>query len=135
MWLRVAVGGITFALHGWARLGRLYSYLVLGKEWTFVALVGKIGLPVPPGFAVASALAESIGAILLILGLYTRWAAAILTINMGVATWFELSKGGAGAELPGLYLIAMLTILIGGPGAYSLDGRRRGGKKSRTAWK
>jgi hypothetical protein len=39
LWLRVATGGMVFALHGWARLGRVYNYLVLGQQWTFVALV------------------------------------------------------------------------------------------------
>jgi len=84
-----------------------------------------MGFPIPGFFAVASALAESIGAVLLILGLYTRWAAAILAINMAVATYFELSKGGGGAELPGIYLIAILTVVLGGPGRFSLDARPR----------
>jgi uncharacterized membrane protein YphA (DoxX/SURF4 family) len=65
---------------------------------------------------------------MLILGFYTRWAAAIMAFNMAVATWFELSKGGSGAELPGIYLVAILAVLVAGPGPFSLDAKRRGRK-------
>jgi putative oxidoreductase len=130
--LRVGIGGLIFALHGWARLGKLYGYFVLGQQWSFIGLVQRIGFPAPAAFAIASALAESIGALMIIAGVYTRWAAAILAINVGVATWFEVSKGGAGAELPGVYLAALVAIGILGPGRYSVDGRRGGNKPFRA---
>ena len=69
---------------------------------------------------------------LLISGLFTRWAALFLAINMGVATCFELSKGSEGSpELPGIYLIAICAILIAGSGPYSLDAMRRSRSSSR----
>lgn len=125
LFLRLGIAGMVFGLHGWARIFKLYNYLVLGQPWTFVALVQRIGFPLPPVFAVASALVESLGAILLIVGLGTRWAAGLLAFNMAVAVGFELSKGGGGAELPGVYLVALLALAIGGGGRYSLDGRRK----------
>ncbi len=125
LWLRLAVGGITFGLHGAARLGKLYHYFVLGQPWPFVGLVHRIGFPVPVVFAVASSLAESICALLVITGLFTRWAALALVINMSVATGFEISKGGSGAELPAIYLIANIAVAIAGSGRYSLDEWRK----------
>lgn len=124
LFLRLGIGGMMFGLHGWARLFKVYNYLVLGQPWTFVTLVQRIGFPVPPVFAVASALVESFGAVLLIAGLGTRWVALLLAINMSVAVGFELSKGGGGAELPGVYLAALATLAIAGSGKFSLDARR-----------
>ena len=125
LFLRLATGAMVFGLHGYARIGKLYNYLVLGQPWSFVGLVQRIGFPIPALFAVASALVEAIGSILLILGIGTRWVAALLAINMMVATGFELNKGGGGAELPGIYLVALIALAIGGAGKYSLDARRR----------
>jgi putative oxidoreductase len=123
-YLRVAVGLIVLVLHGWARIPRLYRHLVLGQPWTFVSLVGRIGFPAPSFFAVASGLAESLGAALIILGLFTRPAAAVLAFNMATALFFELKKGEGGAELPAIYLLAVVGVLIGGSGPFSLDAMR-----------
>jgi putative oxidoreductase len=100
--------------------------LMMGHPWPFVNVVQRMGLPAPSVLSVASALAESIGAVLLVLGLFTRWAALVVAINMAVAVWLKVSQGGSEAELPALYLIAVLAILMAGPGGYSLDARRRG---------
>ncbi len=124
VFLRVGIGAMIFALHGYARIGKLYNHFVLGQPWTFVGLVQRIGFPMPVFFAVASALVEAICSIMLILGFGTRWAALLLAINMAVATGFELNKGGGGAELPGVYLVTLIALAIGGSGTYSLDARR-----------
>jgi len=135
LWLRLALGCAIFFLHGWGRVPRVYNYLVLGQPWTFVNLVGKIGFPVPSFFALASAFSEVVGGLLIISGLFTRWAAGLFAINIGVAVYFELSKGGEGAELPLIYLIAICAIVIAGPGPYSLDAmrRRRSGERAMAA--
>jgi putative oxidoreductase len=125
VFLRVGIGAMMFALHGYARIGKLYNHFVLGQPWTFIGLVQRIGFPAPAFFAVASALVEAICSILLILGFGTRWAALLLAVNMAVATGFELNKGGGGAELPGVYLVTLIALAIGGSGRFSLDGRRR----------
>ena len=123
--LRLGTGAMLFGLHGWGRIFKLYSYLVLGQPWTFVGLVQRIGFPMPAVFAVASALVESIGAIMLLVGCKTRWVALLLAFNLAVAVGFELSKGGGGAELPGVYLIPLVALALGGAGRYSLDERKR----------
>lgn len=118
--LRLGVAGLMFALHGWARLGRAFSYSVLGTEWPFTTLVAGLGFPMAGMFAVASALSESIGAILVGIGLFTRPAAVFLAIDMTVALYNEMS-GADPIELPALYFIAALTVVMTGPGRYGLD--------------
>jgi len=118
--LRLGLAALMLALHGWARLGRAFSYSVLGAEWPFISLVAGLGFPMPGMFAVASALSESIGAILVGIGLFTRPAAVFLAIDMMVALYNEVS-GADQIELPALYLVAAVTILITGPGRYGLD--------------
>ena len=124
LFLRLGIGAMMFGLHGYARIGKLYSYFVLGQPWTFVGLVQRMGFPMPAFFAVAAALTEAICSILLIVGFKTRWSALLLAITLAVATGFELNKGGGGAELPGVYLVALIALAIGGSGKYSLDARR-----------
>jgi len=125
LFLRLAVGAMMFGLHGWARLGKLYAYFILGQPWSFVSLVQRIGFPMPAVFAVASALVESFGALLLLAGIQTRWVALLMAINMAVATGFEIGKGPSGGpELAAMYLIPLLALAVGGAGRFSLDARR-----------
>ena len=125
LFLRVAIGSMLLGVHGWARLLKAFGYLFLGQPWTFIGLVQRMGFPVPVVFAVASALAESVGAVLLIIGLGTRWAALAIGLNLAVAVGLELSKHSAAVELPSVYLIAIVAIGIAGAGGYSLDASRR----------
>ncbi len=125
LFLRVGIGSLLLGVHGWARLVKAFSYLFLGQPWTFIGLVQRMGFPVPVVFAVASALAESVGAALLIIGLGTRWAALAIGLNLAVAVGLELSKHSAAVELPSVYLIAIVAIGIAGAGGYSLDATRR----------
>ena len=94
-----------------------------GQAWTFVGLVERLGFPFPSFFAVMSALSESIAVAMIALGLFTRPAAAIVAINMSVATYNEAAKGDP-FELPALYLLGGVVLLVTGPGAFSLDSRR-----------
>ena len=127
VFLRLAVGAMMFGLHGWARLGKLYAYFILGQPWSFVSLVQRIGFPMPAVFAVASALVESFGALLLLAGIQTRWVALLMAINMAVATSFEIGKGpNGGPELAAMYLIPLVALAVGGAGRFSLDARRGG---------
>jgi putative oxidoreductase len=126
LWLlRFGAGGTLLAVHGWGRLLKAFGMVVQGHPWPFVAVVQRMGLPAPTFLAVASALAESAGAVLLICGLWTRWAAAVIAINMAVALWLKVSQGGSEAELPGVYLVIMIAIGLTGAGAFSLDAARR----------
>lgn len=74
--------------------------------------------------------AEVVGSVLIIIGLATRPAAFVLAMTMVVAAFSFL--GGApwffspptlvdSKELPLLYLIPLIAIILAGAGAYSLD--------------
>ena len=120
LFLRIGFASLLFGFHGWTRMGRAIDYVFYGQPWTFVDLVGRLGFPMPAVFAVLSVTAESIGALLVIAGLFTRWGAALIAINMAVALFNEASKGDP-LELPALYFIGAMAILLLGPGTWSLD--------------
>ena len=64
------------------------------RPWTFVDLVGRLGFPFPPVFAVLSALSESAAVALIAVGLFTRPAAAlVIAFNMAVAVYNEAGQG------------------------------------------
>jgi putative oxidoreductase len=112
--------GIVFALHGWAKLQNPAG---------FIGFVGSLGIPAPALFGWLVILLESVGGLLLILGLGTRLVTLALTVEMLVTTLLVKSRigfiapqgGGAGAELDLLLLAASITLLILGAGALSVD--------------
>jgi putative oxidoreductase len=59
-----------------------------------------------------------------IFGLVTRWSALVLAIDMGVA-FIGIHKGalsGQGSgELAFMYLMGYVTLLLAGPGRFSVD--------------
>jgi len=120
--LRLAVGFSVLIFHGWGKLtGGPETWARVGES------MGNLGLNVwPAAWGLAAALAESLGSLLLILGLLTRPAAALLAITMLVAVSRHLGlppeaaaagwKGASHAlELLGVYL----ALLLAGPGAYA----------------
>ena len=72
------------------------------------------------------AFAEGICAALLMLGLFTRLATIPLIVTMGVVVFVVKWKNGFGdMELPLVYLVGFLSILVFGPGRFSIDQLRR----------
>ena len=74
---------------------------------------------------------ELVGGVLILVGLFTRPAAFILSGMMAVAYWgfhfpsasFPSQNMGAGAIL---YCFMFFYLVFAGPGAWSVDGTRRG---------
>lgn len=71
-------------------------------------------------------LSDGICSLLIIVGLATRWAALICFINIFVALVFVhhfviFGPQGGHGELMMLYLAAMVTLILAGPGRYSVD--------------
>ncbi|HEX8386627.1 MAG TPA: DoxX family protein [Rubricoccaceae bacterium] len=112
------------------RLG-LFSLLAfahgLGKVPPGQGLIDNtagMGFPLPGLFAWAAALSEFAGGLLLALGLVTRPAAFFVAFTMLVAF-----VGAHGARLTGdgngemafVYLVGALTLLLTGPGRFSVD--------------
>src|SRR5690242_11491963 len=74
--MRLGYAALLFGFHGWARFFKAWNFAVMGAPWPFVAVVGRLGFPFAAVFAVLSALSESLGALCIGAGLFTRWAAA-----------------------------------------------------------
>jgi putative oxidoreductase len=120
--MRLVLGTAMF-IHGWAKvapLGGLHSHDLLSGINHFAHYVTTLGLPHWLGYV--SALTEFLGGFLLIVGLFTRFAAFMVACNMFVAFLFvNIHQGYHGAEYT-LALIALaLMILFHGAGNAALD--------------
>ncbi len=116
--LRVIIGFILL-MHGWLKVG---TYGVAGVS----GLMAKSGLEPAMAFAIAAMFLETVGAICIILGLFTRFFAAALAIELLIGllavhlkNGFEAGKGGYEYIL--LLGIVMFAIAIRGGGPYSVD--------------
>lgn len=111
--LRLTFGGGMVA-HGLAKLGPGMA--------EFSRTVAELGFPLPHALAWAAALAEILGGFLLLVGLFTRYAAALPTAVMLVAI-FRVHWGTPWPEWEkaALYLAAVLALALAGPGRLSLD--------------
>ena len=135
--LRLGIGGYLLT-HGWGKV-----HMLLAGDFE------QMGDPIGLGNVLSLVLvtvAEFLCALLVMLGLATRPAAAVVVVSMAVAAFvahggdpwtlgraFELFAAGetefpASKEPALLYLLPFLSLVFTGAGAYSLDGlwsRRR----------
>jgi len=94
----------------------------------FTKFVASMNVPAPGFMALMAALTESLGALLLVLGLGTRVVAFLLVCNMSVAAF--VAHGGdpfAMQEKALLYLVIYLAFYLKGAGKWSLDSLIRSG--------
>src|SRR5271169_3075246 len=112
--LRLSLGLIFFT-HGYPKL----AHGGAGMQGFFV----QHGLP--GYFVYISGVLEVFGGMLLVLGLFTRGAALLLAIEMGVAIWKVHSSAGYLAvhnyEFPMVMLTACFALATVGPATISLD--------------
>jgi putative oxidoreductase len=120
--LRLGTGFLMIYGHGWGKVmrfqDRLHTFsdpIGLGSEVSFVLVV----------------FAEVVCAALVALGLWTRAAAVPIVIFAIVAIFFQHWGDPFGKkELPALYGVAALTLVLTGGGLFSLEavfGKKRGG--------
>jgi putative oxidoreductase len=86
----------------------------------------RTGLEPPMVWAWTVAGLEFFGAILLILGLFTRVVAFALALELTTIIWFILQPRGwlwtvNGVEVGLLLLVVLIGLVLGGSGRYSLD--------------
>lgn len=111
--LRVGVGAFMLFAHGW------------GKLAGFGELAGKFPDPIGVGSTVSLVLAifaEVLCALLVIVGLGTRFAAVPLLVTMLVAAFVvHADDPWSKQEFALLYAIPFLTLVFTGGGRYALD--------------
>jgi putative oxidoreductase len=122
--LRVVLGAVM--------IGHGYHKVFGGGFLEHYHRVQSLGLP---GFlAVPSAVAEFFGGILVLLGLFARFSAAAILIDMLVAIWKVHWKNGLlaqhGYEFPLALAAIAFVLMCYGPGPLGLEVLRRGGKSS-----
>ena len=110
--------GVVFLAHG---LQKLVMFGINGTAGFFA----HAGLPMPMVSATLATGAEFLGGLALLLGLFTRPAAAILSFNMLVAVLAVHLKGGfflpAGIEYALTLMVANIALILTGAGAFALD--------------
>ncbi|HEX7141813.1 MAG TPA: DoxX family protein [Nitrososphaeraceae archaeon] len=106
------IAGIGFMMHGLPKLLDIPN-----TQNSFV----NMGLP--PELAIIIGLLEFIGGLAILLGIFTRIAAGLLAIDMiGAILSVKLSKGFIGGyELDLLYLAIMISLMLTGPGNFSIE--------------
>lgn len=116
--------GASMTVHGWPKLaGGADKWAKLGHA------ISGFGIHFGyTGWGLAAALAETVGGVLLVLGLATRPAAAALVATMAVACKMHVDGGDGFIEYSHSLEdgFAFLGLLLVGPGRYSLDARGRG---------
>jgi putative oxidoreductase len=129
--LRLCVGSV-FLVHGAQKLFGLLG----GPGLSGTAhMLGSLGLPYAMPLAVALGVIEFGGGVLMILGSLTVWASLALLLDIGLTAWkvhyphgFTMSggltPGQVQADLHLVLIGALFCLMLGGPGAWSIDERR-----------
>jgi putative oxidoreductase len=112
--------GLILAVHGWGKISR-------GAEAMAPAFV-KMGYEHPVALVYLLIFVEFVGGLAIAAGLFTRFFAAAVTIEMAVITFVHYLPNGfswlnRGYEFTLMWGLLALAILIRGGGPHSLDRR------------
>jgi putative oxidoreductase len=111
--IRITAGALLF-VHGWTKVNTGVAGIT--------AFFAKNGFVPAGGFAYADIFLETVGAICIVLGLFTRVFAAAIAIQMAVITFVVMLPQGFGRmEFTLMWGIVMFAIALRGGGPYSLD--------------
>jgi putative oxidoreductase len=111
--IRVTVGAVLF-VHGWTKINTGVAGVT--------AYFAKNGFVPASGFAYAAIFIETVGAICIVIGLFTRVFAAAVAVQMAVITFaVMMPRGFIQMETTVIWGIVMLAIALRGGGPYSLD--------------
>ncbi len=133
--LRVVLA-VIFLAHGGNKLFGLFGGPGIGPGGLSLTSAYFDQLGLHPAFilALADALVEVIGGLLLACGFLTRWASIALSISMGIAiwkvhlhwgffmNWMGAADRGQGMEFSLLLIAALLCVAFAGAGDFSIDG-------------
>jgi len=115
--IRITVGAILL-VHGWTKIKTGATGIA--------GYLAKVGIEPSVPFAYVVYINETIGAVCIILDLFTRFFAASIAIELAVALWIVHYAKGFGASAGGyeyvlMWGIIMFAIALRGGGPYSLD--------------
>jgi putative oxidoreductase len=117
-WLLVRLtAGLMIIPHGWPKL-------MAGIGPTAAGALAKRGIEPAEPLAIVLITLETLGGLCVALGLFTRFFAAAIFIEMMVIVWAYWSKfgwTGPGYEYPLMWGLMMLAIALRGGGPYSAD--------------
>jgi putative oxidoreductase len=138
--LRLAVG-VVFAAHGAQKLFALWGG---GGLTGTAAFFSQVGLTPAYPLAILVGIVELGGGVLLMAGAFTLVTSAVLTADMLVAVWaVHLSSGfflnwtmapgqGHGYEFNLALVAALVSLMLTGPGALSIDRYRARAAETRA---
>jgi putative oxidoreductase len=113
--LRVGAG-LVMLPYGLTKIG------VIGEATMSQTVSSLGGMGVPSVIAYLVILAETVGAVSLVLGFCTRFCAASLGVIMFGAVYLMFGAGFfAGYATPLVFLVAYLPLIVNGGGSYSVD--------------
>ncbi len=120
--LRIALGTV-FIVHGAQKLFGMFGGPGLDG---FGGFLGSLGVPMASAIAILVGLIEFGGGVFVLLGLGTRIFAGLITMVMFNAIIFVHAKNGflasnGGIEFVLTLALASLTLLLIGPGTFSID--------------
>jgi putative oxidoreductase len=111
--IRFVAGGCLF-YHGWAKL--------MDGPAAVAVSMAKSGFAPGIAYAYAAIFLETVGAVCIVVGLFTRFFAAAIAIEMAIITLIvQWPRGFARMELALLFGIVFFAISLRGGGLYSLD--------------
>jgi len=135
--LRLALA-VVFVVHGGNQLFGLWSSPGIGAGGLQNTAAQYAAMGLHPEFmlAVLAGVIQLLGGLLIGAGVLTRWASAALVIYLAIGVWKEHLRWGFflnWLNLPGLghgveYSLvlagALICLMLGGGGEWSIDGRR-----------
>jgi putative oxidoreductase len=139
--LRLALG-VVFMAHGAQKVFGIWGGAGISGTAAFFSELGLF--PAYP-LALFVGLVELVGGLMLAAGAFTLITAALLAIHMSIAVWkVHLPNGfflnwtnapglGHGYEFNLVLLAALACLMLTGPGAFSVDGRRENWAESEAA--
>jgi putative oxidoreductase len=112
------VAGVIFMAHGYQKF---FSMGIPGVTGFF----DQLGIPLAGIMAIVVATFELVGGFALLIGLFARFAAVPLALDMAGAIFFFHAKNGffvpAGIEFVLLLMASAIAVAIAGPGKFSVD--------------
>lgn len=119
--LRFGAGLILFLRHGWEKVSQL---TLLNPNFPDPLHIGH-----NTGWVLAM-LSDGVCSLLIVIGLGTRWLSFYCFFNIFIAwafvhhfTFFGRTPGADHGELIALYLVSFASLMVAGPGRYSIDAK------------